>query len=88
MRIRFGEALIAPIPNEATGQRRFLEEGVNISADRAVGIAHGMGEFAQDQRAIIAARFLSPARPIDDVFDRRVHWTDDVCCRSLGRSGR
>ena len=81
--VDFVQTLIAPIPDEATGQRRLVEEYLGVVGYRAVRIAHGMAVFAHDQWSVIVAAVFGPLCPSHDVVDRCVHGAYDIGDQTL-----
>ncbi len=73
------ETLVTPIPYEPAAERRLAMERVDVGGDRSVGIAHRMGELAQDQGSIIEACRLGPTVPTRR--SRRGGHTWDRRCR-------
>ncbi len=85
------QRLIDPVPDKAALQARMCVERAPVALKAAEAVAHRMGVFAQDQRAL----FLRQADPLADrpfghrrerliLIHPRIHRADDVGGGSIG----
>ena len=76
------EGLVLEIPDEASLIGRILAHQVPVIAEVTHGIAHGVGVFALDERAVRVGRYIGFAR-----IGAHIHGADDVRTVIFGEQG-